>query len=104
MEYIIGRNENGTMVKVPQHCNSVSGRHVKITVDDHGCWALEDLDSTNGTFVRDDKGVFHRVYTKRISKDTIIRLGGGDSGSFVFTAGHLLAPAHDAYEYEFLQL
>lgn len=104
MEYIIGRNENGTMVKVPQHCNSVSGRHVKITVDDHGCWALEDLDSTNGTFVRDDKGGFHRVYTKRISKDTIIRLGGGDSGSFVFTAGHLLAPAHDDYEYEFLQL
>ena len=56
MEYIIGRNENGTMVEVPQHCSSVSGRHVKITVDDHGCWALEDLDSTNGTFVRDDKG------------------------------------------------
>lgn len=104
MEYIIGRSVTDGMVRVPDSCASVSGRHVKITVDDYGNWMLEDLNSTNGTFVRDDKGEFTRVYTKKISKNTIIRLGPAGAGSFVFTAAHVLAPAHDDYDYEFRQV
>lgn len=104
MEYIIGRSVTDGMVRVPESCVRVSGKHLKITVDDYGDWTLEDLNSTNGTYIRDDKGEFTRVFTKKIHKNTIIRLGPGDAGSFVFTAGHVMAPSHDNYEYEFRQL
>jgi len=104
MEYIIGRSVSDGMVRVPDSCKSVSGKHARITVDDFGNWNLEDLNSTNGTYVRDDKGEFTRVFSKKIGKNSIIRLGPGDAGSFVFTAGHVQAPAHDDYEYEFRQV
>lgn len=104
MEYIIGRASSDGMVKVPATCDRVSGTHARITVDDYGTWTLEDLDSKNGTFVRDDNGEFQRVYRKQISKKTVIRLGSGGSGCFVFTAGHVQAPEPDNYEYEFHQM
>ena len=62
-EYIIGRSASSA-VKVPLDKNGVSGTHAKISIGDNGAWMLCDLDSTNGTYVSDDLGVFHRIYSK----------------------------------------
>ena len=32
----------------------VSRQHAQITIDDHGEWVLEDLNSSNGTFIRNE--------------------------------------------------
>ena len=96
-EYIIGRSASSA-VKVPLDKNGVSGTHAKISIGDNGVWMLCDLDSTNGTYVSDDLGVFHRIYSKEISEDDIIRLGSGGASSFVFTAHRVLDDADD-YSY-----
>lgn len=101
-EYIIGRSASSA-VKVPLDKNGVSGTHAKISIGDNGVWMLCDLDSTNGTYVSDDLGVFHRIYSKEISEDDIIRLGSGGASSFVFTAHRVLDDVDD-YSYEFRQL
>lgn len=90
-EFIIGRNPSSP-VKVPLDRDAVSGTHAKITITDTGTWQLEDLNSSNGTFVRDENGDFHRIYNKVIKEWDIIRLGNGGANSFVFTAGRVLHP------------
>lgn len=82
--------------------DSVSYQHARIIIRDD-CWELEDLGSTNGTFIRDNEGNFLKVYKKRISEDTIIRLGKGGHHSFTFMAHRVIAKEHD-YSYEFQKL
>ena len=47
-EVIIGKE--GTQ-KFPINNSRVSRQHAKITVSDSGQWTLEDLNSTNGTYI-----------------------------------------------------
>ena len=101
-EFIIGRN-NDSAIQVPADKLGVSGQHVKIVIDDNGGWRLEDLKSTNGTYVRDENGDFQRVYTKTIDRSSVIRLGQQGHNSFTFMANRVDAPA-GSYEYEFLVL
>lgn len=101
-EFIVGRNPLSP-VKVPVDKDAVSGKHAKITITDTGVWELEDLNSSNGTFVRDKDGEFYRIFTKQIKEWDIIRLGNGGANSFVFTAGRVLHP-DDSYASEFRQL
>lgn len=101
-EIIIGKCA-GSPIKIPADRDAVSGQHVKITVSDDGFWRLDDLNSTNGTFIRDENGDFHRIYTRHIQESDIIRLGNGGANSFIFTAHKALHP-EDNYTYEFRQL
>lgn len=101
-EYIIGRT-SASPVKIPAEKVGVSGIHVKITVSENGTWELEDLNSTNGTYLRDNNGNFQRVFKKIISENTIIRLGQEGHDSFVFTAHRAIA-SDPSYTYEFKQL
>ena len=89
-ELLIGRSPL-SVIPVPSDKVSVSGAHVKIIVKDNGDWELEDLNSGNGTFVRDHNGNFQRVYKKHIEEKTIIRLGKEGHDSFVFMANRSLA-------------
>ena len=59
-EFIIG-SAASSAIPVPATARGVSGQHVKITVSDHGRWQLEDLDSANGTYIKDFNGDFRRV-------------------------------------------
>lgn len=101
-EIAVGRSAVSPL-KIPSDRDAVSGQHAKITIYDNGVWKLEDLNSTNGTFVRDENGDFNRVYTKHIQESDIIRLGNGGANSFVFTARRILKP-DESYFYEFRQL
>ncbi|MBD5296307.1 MAG: FHA domain-containing protein [Bacteroides sp.] len=101
-EYIIGRN-NDSPIKVPANKVGVSGRHAKIVIASDGSWYLEDLSSTNGTFIRNEDGEFIKVFSKQIKDSDIIRLGNGGVNSFTFTARRIIAN-DESYAYEFKQL
>jgi pSer/pThr/pTyr-binding forkhead associated (FHA) protein len=101
-EYIIGRCA-ASQIKIPIDREGVSSQHAKITINDKDNWMLEDLQSTNGTFLRNESGEFKRVYTKQINESDVIRLGNGGANSFIFMA-HRLISSDDTYQYEFKQL
>lgn len=101
-EIIIGRS-SASPIKVPDDRVAVSGKHVKITVSDNGDWKLEDLQSANGTFIRNESGEFDRVYKKDISEFDVIRMGNDGANSFVFTARRAMFP-NDSYRKEFKHL
>lgn len=101
-EIIIGRN--GTQ-KLKISAEGVSGQHASLTIRDDGKWVLKDLDSTNGTFIRNENYQFERIAVKIINKDTVIRLGNDDSiRSFQFTANQLVKEDPNDYSYEFEML
>lgn len=100
-EFIIGRNGNQPF-KI--EAEGVSSEHARITIDDNGQWILEDLHSSNGTFVRDDKGNFTRIVKVHITEQTIISLAHVSTighKSFTFMAHHVLEKNPDNYSYEF---
>ena len=101
-ELIVGRSPSSS-IKIPAAKDAVSGQHVRIVIDENGIWKLEDLKSSNGTYVRDEDGEFHRVFTKQIHESDIIRLGNGGANSFTFTARRVLS-SEDSYAYEFKML
>jgi len=95
----IGRKGNQPF---PIQKEAVSQEHARLTIDDTGQWTLEDLNSTNGTYVRNDEtGDFERIARKQIQEDTVIRLGnGGRFNEQVFMAHHLLEKNPDEYGWE----
>lgn len=101
-EFIIGHYPS-SRIKIPTDRKGVSGQHLKITINVDGKWIAEDLDSANGTFIRDDNGEFYRIYKKQINESDIIRLGPGGANSFIFTAKRILEP-EASYQFEFKQL
>lgn len=97
-EFIIGRAGN-QLFKI--EAKGVSAEHARVTIDDSGHWRLEDLkgEHGNGTYVRDDKGNFVRIIKCSINEQTVIRLAGYNS--FTFMAHHLLMKDSNDYSYEF---
>lgn len=81
----------------------VSRQHACITID-QGRWVLEDMDSTNGTFVRDADGEFVRVSRTEITEDTVVRLGDESSNGYSFMSHHVLEDDPENYSYEFARL
>ena len=73
--------------KFPIKNAGVSRQHASITIEG-GHWILEDLDSTNGTFVRDDNGLYQRV----------------SSNGYAFMAHHVVEDDPENYAYEFARL
>lgn len=100
IEIVIGKQGEQ---KFPINNAGVSRRHARIIVD-NGHWILEDLNSTNGTFVRDEKGDYQRVSRIEIGEDTMIRLGDESSNGYAFMAHHAIEPDPDNYSYEFSRL
>lgn len=101
-EIKIGRSAESDYI-VPADKKNVSSRHALIIVGDDGSVTIKDLDSTNGVYIADDNGVFHKVYSKSIAPTSVIRLGHESHDSFTFMAHHAISGATD-YEYEFQHL
>ena len=74
--------------------SQVSRHHARLVSEPDGNWLLEDLESTNGTFVNEAQ-----VVRKRISKSDRIRLGE----RYTLTLSDLLKAGND-YSEEFAQL
>lgn len=87
---ILGRDPKKCNQPFPikDECDGVSREHAKITITDHGDWYLEDLDSSNGTYVRDEStGEMIPVSGKKlISPMTFIFLGPDNSKGCCFFA------------------
>lgn len=99
-QIVIGKNGEQ---KFPISNAGVSRHHARITITDNG-WLLEDLNSTNGTYVRNENGNFERVLSKHIHEDTVIRLGDSSINGYTFWAHHVLEENPNDYGYEFTKI
>ena len=77
MKTIILGKEGNQPFKINADANGVSRRHAQITITDSNEWYIEDLNSTNGTYIRDEKtGLLIPIAGKRrITPMTFIFLG-----------------------------
>lgn len=111
IEIFIGRNEQvmrqtfgNNVYIVPEDCSTVSSPHAKLTIHNNGVWQLEDLNSKNGTYVRNTEGEYERVFNVQITPDTIIRFGVAGHMSHSCWACHIKSwyeGNKDNYFYEF---
>ena len=83
-------NDNEYVVNDP----SVSRHHARLTYEEEGHWILEDLGSTNGTFVN---GI--QIARKQVTSKDVIKLGD----SYVFNLAEVLKANND-YSEEFAAL
>ena len=97
-EIILGQAGNQPF---PIKRDGVSHQHARLTVEADGTILLEDLHSTNGTFVRNADGDFDRISRVRVTPDTVVRLGVGGMHSTQFWVHHALADADADFSYEF---
>jgi len=83
-EYIVGRDSEAGFVVSR---SSVSRQHARLYVDAHGNWWVEDLSSTNGTFVNES-----RVRVQQLKDSDQVRFGDAIykflSGSNIESAYH----------------
>jgi len=83
--------------------SSVSRQHAEVTINDNGIWTLTDLNSTNGTFVRDEQtGVLKRISQIEIHPLTFICLGPDNSHGCSFYARQVLNPGDFKDELEYM--
>lgn len=85
----------------PINGERVSAKHARVTIDAAGRWILEDLCSTNGTYVYDDAGKLVRVGRKEIQEFTRIVLSDTTPMGASFYAHHLLENDTNDYRAEF---
>lgn len=82
---------------------NVSAQHAELIIDPHtGIWTLKDLNSTNGTFIRDEStGDLRRISSKVIQPLTFVCLGSDNTKGCTFYARQLLNPGnyHDELLY-----
>jgi hypothetical protein len=81
-EIILGREGNQSF-KISQP--GVSKEHARLTIDGD-VWMLEDLNSSNGTFILDDKGEMTQVAKLQIQPQTLICLGADNANGCSFYA------------------
>ena len=84
----------------------VSGEHARLTVekeDGRDVWVLEDLKSSNGTFVRDESGDFVQIVKKTIDADTYICLGPDNVNGCKFYARHAFDGSSYTAEFNYLE-
>jgi diguanylate cyclase (GGDEF)-like protein len=83
-QYIVGRDSDAGLVVSR---SSVSRQHARLYVDDDGNWWVEDLNSTNGTFVNEA-----RIKAQLLNEGDQVRFGDAIykflSGSNIETAYH----------------
>lgn len=100
-EVIIGKEGNQAFAI---NSDSVSRMHARLTVHDDGSLMLEDLNSTNGTYVRDDDGKFHRIGKTYVKRNTVVRFGLAGVHSYTCWVNHLLTDTPEDYSYEFHEI
>jgi len=98
--FIIGREGNQPFT-ISQE--GVSREHAKLTIDDNGKWTLEDLNSGNGTFIRNEEGDLEQIGKKTISERTYICLGPDNINGCKFYARQLIAPKDYQREFDLLE-
>lgn len=84
--------------------SGVSAIHASLTITDSGEWILRDEDSANGTFIRNESGAFERIEVKRISRNTLIRLGDETINGVTFSASQLIQEDPDDFTEQFFAL
>lgn len=88
MKTIILGKEGNQPFKINADANGVSRRHAQITITDGNDWYIEDLNSTNGTYIRDEVTGSKVTVAgkKRITPMTFIFLGPDNSRGCCFFA------------------
>ena len=81
----------------------VSREHAQLTIGDDGIWTLADLDSSNGTYIRNEQGEWERVAKKNISPDTFICLGPDNANGCKFFARHVDNPNDYSADFNYLE-
>ena len=83
----------------------VSRCHAQIIIDDSGNWTLEDLNSSNGTYIRREKdGTLLRVGRMNINPMTFICLGPDNSQGCSFYAKQVLPQNYNRFDEEYSYL
>lgn len=81
---------------------AVSRKHAQIIINEHDEWFLEDLNSSNGTYVRQESdGQLVRVGKIRITPMTFICLGPDNAKGCTFFARQVLKENYGNYKEEF---
>ena len=83
--------------------SGVSRNHAIIEIDDYGNWWLEDCNSSNGTFVRDNEGNFVRWGRERITPHSFICLGPDNSKGCSFYAHQVKDYGNFIEDFHFMQ-
>lgn len=99
---ILGKEGNQPF---PIKADGVSRQHAKITISDMGEWMLEDMDSSNGTYVRDEgNGELRRIVRTKITPMSFLSLGPDNAKGCSFYARQVLKENYDNFtiEYEYL--
>lgn len=99
--FTIGRNGNQPF---PIQGERVSSEHARVTIDEQGRWLLEDLNSSNGTYIYDSSGRLIHIRRKEIDEYTRIVLADATPMGATFYAHHLLEHNKDEYRSEFKYL
>lgn len=82
----------------------VSRQHARITVTDSLDWILEDLNSTNGTYIINEDDELVQIKRMNITEFTRIVLADQTSMGFTFYAHHILEDDPKNYQQEFRQI
>lgn len=82
----------------------VSRQHARITVTDSGDWILEDLNSTNGTYIINEDDELVQIKRMNVTEFTRIVLADQTSMGFTFYAHHILEDDPKNYQQEFRQI
>ena len=102
-EFVLGK-EGDQPFEINQQ--GVSRRHAKVSIDDNDNWIVEDLGSSNGTYVREnDSGELRSLGQNgkvRITPLSFIVLGPDNAKGCGFYARQLLNPGNFNEEYEYL--
>lgn len=100
MQKIILGTEGNQPFDIKQ--TGVSRHHATLTVNGDR-WTLEDNNSTNGTFIRDETGLLRRVSCVDISPLTFIVLGPDNANGCSFYALHATGTDNYLQEFEHLK-
>lgn len=102
-EIIIGKEGNQPF-PIKSENDGVSRKHAKITITDNGDWYLEDLNSTNGTAIRNEEtGELIPVNDRiRISSMSFIMLGPDSARGCGFYAKQVTGNSGFTEEHEYL--
>lgn len=89
----------------PILADGVSRQHAQISITDTGEWILEDLESSNGTYIRDEvSGKLSRIAKVGITPMTFVCLGLDNAKGCSFYARQVVSENYGKFteEYEYL--